>query len=146
MTEVAYNETTTSKTPCIKAYNTEHKYINFGLFEVETWKWTQLELRGSWCLVFPSPDRWNPTQKRIQWPIKIRHSRTSRAPHTQRTPKQTREKTPIIRNRMKLTYSTVEYVHKALLPPTKPETTHNNCEELIVTSFSSLDGSLVREP
>ena len=157
MTAVAYNKSTTSETPCIKTYNTEHKYINFGLFEVATWKWTQLELPGSWCLVFPSSGRWNPSQKRIQWPTKIRHSRTSRSTHTQHTPEQTREKTPSYRRGKRphhqKPYETLLNRIVRLSMFIKPSfhrrnrcTTHNNCGEHIVTFSSSLDGSLVREP
>ena len=97
--------------------NTEHKYINFGLFEDVT----EVNItRTPWVSApsIPIPDTTHPEKEPLS-PDRTRHYRL---PHPQSNPKQTREKTPIIRNHTKLRLSmlTKPSFHRV----TKPTTTH----------------------
>ena len=83
-----------------KTCNTEHKYINFGLFEGATWSEHNSNSMGRGA--FSSHPRYHLPKKEPLSPPRTRHCRV---PHPQSTPEQTREKTSIIRSRMKLRLS-----------------------------------------
>jgi hypothetical protein len=86
----------------------EHKYISAGLFEVATWKWTQLELHGPRCLLFPSPIPPPPIKKNTQT-TRVPHSRTPSFPTH---PGVDAREDPITGRKV-----TVDHAHKVLLPP-----------------------------